>query len=163
MIEEQGTVLAVDGDFAWVETRRQSSCGSCAAKAGCGTRVLGRLMGGRPGRLRALNRGHARPGDPVVIGIPEAGLLRGSLAVYLLPLLGLIGGGLLGELLASRLFAPAAEWPAMLGGVFGFLAGLRWVQRFSRRIRDDARFQPVVLRRVSRQVAIPLQRLSRSS
>ncbi len=43
-------------------------------------------------QLRVLNRINARVGDDVVVGISEAGLLRGSLAVYAAPLAGLFAG-----------------------------------------------------------------------
>ncbi len=148
MIEETATVVAVEPGFAWVETQRQNACGSCAAKAGCGTSVLAKVYGQRRTRVRALDPGGMQVGDTVVIGLREAAFVKGSLAVYLVPLAGLLGGGLFGELIGQQMQWPG-EVATLLAAAAGFLAGLVWVRRFARRVRADLRFQPVVLRRLA--------------
>ena len=142
MIEESGTIVAVDGDFAWIETERKSTCGGCAVRKGCGTSAISKVLGRRRTRLRVVNRIHATVGDEVVVGISESGLVRGSLAVYAAPLAGLFAGALLGNFLAS-----GSELAAVAGALAGFAAGLLWLKRFSRLTATDAAFQPVVLRR----------------
>lgn len=144
MIEEQAVVISCEGEFAWVETRRQSACGQCAVNKGCGTSVLAKVLGNRRARVRALNRIGAQAGESVVIGLEEAAFLRGSLAVYMLPLLTLFLGGLFGELAAVRL-SPGEEWPVLLGALAGGGLGFVWLKRFSRRILNDSRYQPVIL------------------
>jgi sigma-E factor negative regulatory protein RseC len=101
MIEETGQVVDVEGEFAWVESERSSTCGSCAVRQGCGTGAIARVLGRRRVRLRVLNRIGARTGDYVVIGVPGSGLVRGSLAVYAVPLSGLFAGALAGYALAN--------------------------------------------------------------
>ncbi|MFZ5621302.1 MAG: SoxR reducing system RseC family protein [Pseudomonadota bacterium] len=148
MIEETARVVAAEGEFVWVETQRQSTCGGCAARQGCGTATLAKVLGRRRTRVRALNRDAARVGDRVVVGIDEQALVRGSLAVYAVPLLGLLAGGVLGALLQTRLQL-AGEALTLVAGVAGLIAGLLWVKGFTRRIRGDSRYQPVVLRRLA--------------
>lgn len=148
MIEETARVVAADGEFVWVETQRQSTCGGCAARQGCGTATLAKVLGQRRTRVRALNRDAARVGERVVVGIDEQALVRGSLAVYAAPLAGLLAGGILGALLQARLQL-AGEALTLAGGVAGLIAGLLWVKGFTRRIRSDSRYQPVVLRRLA--------------
>jgi sigma-E factor negative regulatory protein RseC len=148
MIEETARVVAAEGEFVWVETQRQSTCGGCAARQGCGTATLAKVLGRRRTRVRALNRDAARVGDRVVVGIDEQALVRGSLAVYAVPLLGLLAGGVLGALLQTRLQL-AGEALTLIAGVAGLIAGLLWVKGFTRRIRGDSRYQPVVLRRLA--------------
>jgi sigma-E factor negative regulatory protein RseC len=147
VIEETGQVVDVQGAFAWVESERSGSCGSCAVNKGCGTGALAKVMGNRRVRLRVLNRIEARIGDQVVIGVSESGLLRGSLAVYAAPLSGLFAGTLAGYALASSLYP---EWPAdpaaIAGALAGFVAGLAWLRGFSRRTATNPAYQPVVLR-----------------
>jgi sigma-E factor negative regulatory protein RseC len=147
MIEETGQIVDVQGAFAWIESERTGSCGSCAAQQGCGTGAIAKVLGQRRVRLRVLNRIEARVGDNVVIGVSESGLLRGSLAVYAVPLSGLFAGALAGYALASR-FNPA--WPAdpvaIAGALAGFVAGLVWLRGFSRRTAMDPAYQAVVLR-----------------
>lgn len=148
MIEETARVVAAEGEFVWVETQRQSTCGGCAARQGCGTATLAKVLGRRRTRVRALNRDAARVGDRVVVGIDEQALVRGSLAVYAVPLLGLLAGGVLGALLQTRLQL-AGEALTLVAGVAGLVVGLLWVKGFTRRIRGDSRYQPVVLRRLA--------------
>lgn len=148
MIEETARVVAAEGEFVWVETQRQSTCGGCAARQGCGTATLAKVLGRRRTRVRALNRDAARVGDRVVVGIDEQALVRGSLAVYAVPLLGLLAGGVLGALVQTRLQL-AGEALTLVAGVAGLIAGLLWVKGFTRRIRGDSRYQPVVLRRLA--------------
>jgi len=148
MIEETARVVAAEGEFVWVETQRQSTCGGCAARPGCGTATLAKVLGRRRTRVRALNRDAARVGDRVVVGIDEQALVRGSLAVYAVPLLGLLAGGVLGALVQTRLQL-AGEALTLIAGVAGLIAGLLWVKGFTRRIRSHSRYQPVVLRRLA--------------
>lgn len=147
MIEETAQVISTEGEFVWVETQRQSTCGGCAANQACGTATLAKVLGNRRTRVRAINRDGARVGDRVVVGIDESALIRGSLAVYAVPLLGLLVGAVLGGLLSERLLIDGESLTLGLG-IAGLLGGLVWLRGFTRRIRSDSRYQPVVLRRL---------------
>jgi sigma-E factor negative regulatory protein RseC len=146
MIEESGRVVAVKGDFAWIESERRSACSGCAVRKGCGTSAIAKLFGQRRVQLQVLNRIHAHVGDTVVVGISESGLLRGSLAVYATPLVGLFAGALAGHFAGQQLLASGSELLAIGGALAGFLAALFWLRRFSRATAKDAAWQPVVLR-----------------
>jgi sigma-E factor negative regulatory protein RseC len=146
VIEETGTVVDVEAGFAWVETRRQSTCGQCSARQGCGSAALARVLGRRRTRVRALDPVTVQVGEQVVLGLEEAALVRGSLAVYLAPLAGLLLGALFGDFLADRLLL-AGEAASILGGLLGAAAGVAWLRGFGRGIRNDRRYQPVILRR----------------
>lgn len=152
MIEETATVVEVEGDFAWVETQRETACNSCAANKGCGTSVLSKVLGQRLTRVRALNRVSAAAGDTVVIGIKESALVRGSLAVYALPLVALLLAAVAGEGYATA-SGGNPEVMAISFGLVGLAAGFLWVRRFSERISRDARYQPVILRRMERPIS----------
>jgi sigma-E factor negative regulatory protein RseC len=149
MIEELARVVRVDGEFVWVEIRRTSACGGCAAKAGCGTAVFGRFLGARRVRLRALGASAITVGDGVVIGIRERALVRGSLALYAVPLLGLLAGAAAGQDLAQRLLISDSELVSIAAGFLGLAGGFAWVWHFTRRVADDADYQPVILRRMA--------------
>jgi len=146
VIEESGQVVEVQGEFAWIEGERTSTCGGCAVRKGCGTSAIAKVLGQRRVRLRVLNRINASVGDNVVIGIAESGLVRGSLAVYAAPLLGLFTGALAGQLLGKQVFGMSSDWLAIGGAISGFVAALIWLKRFSRRTDKDTAYQPVVLR-----------------
>lgn len=147
MIEEDGRVVRVDDGFAWVETQRPGACGGCAAGKGCGISALGGVLGRRKAPVRVINRIGAVAGDQVVIAISEAGLLRASLAVYLVPLAGLFVGALSGQYLGSGWLKETVELSSLVGGVAGFAAALVWLRRLGRAANRDDRYQPVLLRR----------------
>ncbi|WP_163835049.1 SoxR reducing system RseC family protein [Spartinivicinus ruber] len=91
MVEEHGIVTAIDNDGrAWVETNRQSVCGQCSANKGCGHQLLNKLQSSRQAAIvasvKVRSQYSLQVGDTVVIGIPENTLVKGSLLVYLLPL-----------------------------------------------------------------------------
>jgi sigma-E factor negative regulatory protein RseC len=150
MLEETGQVVDVAGEFAWIESERHTSCTSCAARTGCGTGVIAKVLGRKRMRLRVVNRISAGIGDHVVIGIAESGVVRGSLAVYAVPLAALFAGAIAGQLAAGYLAETTTDLPAMAGAGAGFLAGLVWLGRFSRASRTNEAYQPVLLRRETR-------------
>ncbi len=87
MVRERATVVAVNGEQAWVETTRQASCGSCGSSGSCGTSTLSKLFGNRPFRVEVRNAIHASVGAEVTISVSEQGLMGGAARLYLLPLL----------------------------------------------------------------------------
>lgn len=140
-------MIRIEGPYAWVETRRQSACGQCVARSGCGTATLAKVLGRRRTRLRVLNPVGAVNGDEVSVGIREQALLRGSLAVYATPLLAMIALAMLGGFIAGD--SGYRELSSLALGGLGLVAGLGWVARFSRAIADDPRYQPVILGRAA--------------
>jgi len=144
MIEETAHVVAVDPQGVWVETQRQSACGQCAARKGCGTAVLGKVLGKKRSRVLVANPGQApvRVGDQVLIGIDESALVRGSMAVYLVPLLSFFLFGVLGQTLAHQLMMDSGEGLSIISSLLGLLLGFLWARRYA---RGDQRYQPVIL------------------
>jgi sigma-E factor negative regulatory protein RseC len=155
MIEEQAVVVEAGDGYAWVETQRRSVCGTCSASEGCGTAVLAKIWGERRTRVRAISALPLQPGDAVIVGLAEGALLRGSLLVYLLPLTLLLAGALLGQ----AAFAGAGEEPVVLASAVGLGLGFLAARIGSRRLRDDARFQPLVVRRLGAASGKVLSRL----
>ncbi len=141
MIEEKGTVVAVSDDKIWVQTIRQSTCGSCSARKGCGQGVLARMSDGRANQVRVHNTCGATVGDPVVLGIGESQLLRASLLVYALPL----GALLTGSLTGAGLW-PGQDLAAIIGGGLGLAAGFLALKLLTGKAEEAARLQPALLR-----------------
>ncbi len=160
MLEEEGVVLAVDGDIAEVMTQKKSACGSCAAKSGCGTSLVERLFPSRTRSFRARNDIRAQKGDKVVIGLDESALQIASLLIYLVPLLGLIGGAIFGSWLGSAPDGGHAELFSALGGIGGFFVFLAAVRHYSDMLSRKPVFQARVLRVLSPQgMVVPLMDL----
>ncbi|HPF58684.1 MAG TPA: SoxR reducing system RseC family protein [Candidatus Competibacteraceae bacterium] len=144
MIEERARVAEAGDGYAWVEIERRSACGNCHASDGCGTAALANVWSGRQMRTRAISNLPLRSGDEVIVGLADGVLLRGALLAYLLPLVLMLAGALLGD----AAFASAGEEPVILLGALGLGLGFLAVRVSSRSWQDDVRFQPVVLRRV---------------
>lgn len=145
MIEEHARVVAVQGDTALLQTQRQSSCGSCEVKSGCGTSVLAGIFGQKMTQLKVQNTLNARPGDEVVLGMEEHALVTGSLLVYGVPLLMLLLGALMGEAMASQL-GMGAELLPVVAGATGFVLAFLLVRGVLRRTAVGLQMNPVMLR-----------------
>lgn len=122
MIVETGRVVAVETDVLWVETIQQSSCGTCAAKNGCGQGLMNRVFDGRRNQLKVplgqFSAADFAVDDQVELGVQESALVSSAMVVYLLPLLSLIAG----MALTSHWFA--SDGMAALGAGLGFTGGL---------------------------------------
>jgi sigma-E factor negative regulatory protein RseC len=141
VIEEQGRVVAVEPGAVWVETVRHTACQSCAASKGCGHALLDSQRAGARARVRALTADSYRLDDLVIVGIPEGLLMRGAIMVYLLPLLMLFAGALLGQQFGGFVADPAA-----VGGLAGLAGGFFINRWYSVRHRRDPAMHPQVLR-----------------
>jgi sigma-E factor negative regulatory protein RseC len=132
MIEETGTVVSQDGDWAIVEPDKTSSCGSCSVRSGCGTASLSRFFGQRSHSFQAQNPINAKPGDRVVMGLDESLLIKGSVLVYLLPIAGMIAAAILMSAWAGLNGLNQELW-SFIGLILGLLLGGFLARYWSRR------------------------------
>ncbi len=154
MIEEHAIVTSTEAGIAEVEIKRRSSCNACSARAGCGVSLLDRVLGRRPQRLLLANKIDVRVGDEVIVGMPEAALLKAALAAYMVPLAGLLLGAMVGDLMSAE--SSAGESLPLLTGALGFGAGLFATRLYSRRLATDPRWRTVLLRRVTQSLPVGL-------
>ena len=97
MSEELATVVAIDGNHAWVECERRSACSGCHQQSSCGTGTVAKAFPMKAQRLRVALTGDVAVGQQIRLGIPQASILRGAALVYVLPLFCLLLGALLGR------------------------------------------------------------------
>ncbi len=127
MITEQAVVLRASEGFVELALERQSTCSQCELNQGCGTGAIGRLLGRRRRSLVVRTDLALAPGDRVQVGIAESALVKASLAVYGLPLLGLLGGGLVAA--AWSLSDPLTAVCSFAGFGAGFQLGRHLTHR----------------------------------
>jgi sigma-E factor negative regulatory protein RseC len=160
MLEERATVVSVNDKDIWVEVKRQSTCGQCAANKGCGTATLQKVLGNKRNIFRVTGDLSVIVGDEVVIGINEDAVVKGSLLVYALPIVSIITFALIGEAVASRIILSLdRDIASLLGAALGLVVsvlGLRW---HSRKSSSHPNYQPVLLRHVSQLVLRPEYKL----
>lgn len=113
MLEEEGLVKEVLGGKALVVTERREECAHCVARKAC--RVVD---DGKELLAHVLNPVGAGVGDRVKITIKEGVLLKNSLILYFIPVLGLIVGSVLGYYL-GRFYGWDLDLSAMLSGLSG--------------------------------------------
>lgn len=151
MIEETARVVQCQDQYAWVETNRKSACDNCSLNKGCGTGALSKVFGEKRSRLKVINKIHAKVDDSVLIGINESALLTGSLLMYFLPVLSLLGFALLGELMARQLLLENSDPFSILFGIFGLGLAMWWVRRKTLNLEHADRYQAVIIRRLTTQ------------
>ncbi len=105
--------------------QQQTSCSGCASKSSCATGQVSKMLGNKQHTWSLISEHMLQVGEKVEIGFPEKQLISKAAIIYLLPLLGLLLGALLGEWL-FRLLIPSVvllteELGAIIGGGLGFL------------------------------------------
>ncbi|MFK7975578.1 MAG: SoxR reducing system RseC family protein [Halioglobus sp.] len=150
MLTETGRVVACGADVLWVETIRQSTCGSCSANKACGHSLINSISDGKRSLIRVLPGQHAvndcSVNDSVRISIPEEVILRGSFIAYMLPLLCMLAGAVLAvQLAGAQSLLLGSDASAGIGAVLGLLFGFLLVRWHATSHKNDASYQPVLL------------------
>jgi sigma-E factor negative regulatory protein RseC len=142
MILETGRIVAIEPQGLWVETIQLSACGSCQAQKGCGQSLLAKFGASASFLwvlLEARDPKNYQIGNEVKIGVPEDVIAKGSLFVYMVPLLFMI---------AATVFAHqqmASDGVSAFYALGGLLLGAAIVRGHSYRTRFDSRLQPVLV------------------
>ena len=145
MIEESVEVVAVEGNTLVLQAQRKSSCQSCSVQKGCGTSVLSQWLGKKSAQFRVENTANAQLGDSLVVGIAESSLLKGSLMVYLLPLVTLITAAALMDWWLDPAHYARDLW-IMGSGLFGLISGV-YLARTYLSSQSGENLHPVILRK----------------
>lgn len=142
MIEEVAVVSVAGAEGVRVMAARTSACAKCSSKSNCSQGVLSQWGQGKTVEIEVQNPSAlvVEPGQQVLIGLEEGSLVRASLLIYLLPLALLIAGALLGSALGMH------EWQQVIFAVLLMLVGFGLARRLTSSRRDEARYQPVLLR-----------------
>jgi sigma-E factor negative regulatory protein RseC len=137
MIEELGTVVAIetlsDGHgqdqqtkrMLLIETTIKSTCSSCHAQQNCGTSVVAKAFTRQTQRFTLPCDDDVVVGQKVKLGIAEERLLTASLLVYGLPILALIVGASLMQILLAQLSVSGELWvvlSAFASAILTFMA-----------------------------------------
>lgn len=147
MLETRAIVVRTDGQYAWVQPDQANGCEQCAGK-GCGAGKLARLLCSKPRQFRVGNSINAALSDVVVISVAEGAVLRGIGLAYLLPLLLMMLGAMLGNFwFASPGLVQAEQRDAYaaMGAISGLAGGFVLAKWLSLR-QTQSHLRPYIAR-----------------
>ena len=141
MATEEGIVTKADSSTAWVKCTKSAACESCSAKGFCDT------MGGSEDtvELEAINAVGAKVNDRVTISFETSSLLKVSFLVYMIPVLFLILGVIIGNKIAL-IFNYDQSIFAMLVGFLFLVASFFFVKAKGRELSKKDTYQPKIIR-----------------
>lgn len=122
MIEEFAVITKRVDDHVMLEIERRTACGLCGQKRGCGNATWGKLLGHKSHEFAAENAINAEVGDSVVVGIDEHVVLSSVFFLYIVPLLTMLVGAVLADVLLNN------EFYVILAAALGLLLGFIWVK-----------------------------------
>jgi sigma-E factor negative regulatory protein RseC len=135
MTREEGRIVKID-DKGWAEvvTQRRDTCGGCNAGHRCTA-----FVGSSKMLIKAANRVGAGEGDLVSIDLVSRGVIQTAAILYIIPVLGLILGAVLGSALELGR-SEATPLFTLLGLIIGFLVTIL----ISRHLSKKEEFTPVI-------------------
>lgn len=135
MIRESGIIERVSGRRAVVRIQKGGSCAACDNRTSC------HIDSDRPLFIEVDNEMGARAGDRVELSMPTASLLKLSFLVYMVPVLALVIGAILGAECAEPLAISSTLASLMAGGTT-LAVSFVFLKRLDRSVRRKPEYQP---------------------
>ena len=123
-----GKVVGISGKAIEVCFERPEMCAQCGA-----------CMGHKPHEETVRIEGSAEIGDTVAVEMPDAKIVKVSLIAYIIPLIGLMIGLLIGQVLLK------SDLWAALTGLLGLGAGILITRMLDKRLGAQKAWQPKLL------------------
>jgi sigma-E factor negative regulatory protein RseC len=115
-------------------------CDACNYQRTC--TVLG---GGETMEAEALNTAGAQVGDRVLLKLPSTLLVKVSFIFYMIPVIFLISGVILGMKLAKN-YSLEPELGAMIMGIIGCILAFLIIRLFAKKAQKDKSYTPEVIK-----------------
>ncbi|QSX34709.1 SoxR reducing system RseC family protein [Shewanella avicenniae] len=143
MMEQVGKVISTDADgWVRVEVQMKSACSHCSQSDSCGTSAISKAFNPRVQQFSLPTNEHYAIGTLLKLGLPESVILKAAALVYLLPLIGLFIGGVLGSGIAASLDINLDATSALFAVIVALLA---WRYGKYRAVLMEQSAQPVIL------------------
>lgn len=136
MNREEGIITRTEGETAWIKVRRSSMCEVCNSKIICNTLSDGNTM-----EAEVYNPLNGKIGDRVEFMISSSSLLKITSLLYIIPVIFLLTGSILGY---SFLSPP--EFFAMILGLSGFAISYFFIRFISLIMAKKRKFTPEIVR-----------------
>ena len=142
MSTEEGTIVKVAGAKAWVRTRRSSMCEGCKSSGVCNS-----LSGGGDMETEAVNTIGGKVGDRVLIKIPSKSLWKISFVLYMIPVIFLVTGALVGQTIGEKYFSSIEpELCSLLLSILACALSFLIIRIFARQVRGNRDYMPEIVK-----------------
>ncbi len=149
MIKELANVVAIDAGQVTVTSQIKSTCSGCAQVDTCGSGQIAKAL---PQAKLTLTLPYdikttgtiLKPGDCVILALPEKHILSSAGQVYLLPLFGLITFSAVGQWLLKQQILPHELFAIALGITGGYL-GYRLAKFQQKHGKQSEKLQPKII------------------
>lgn len=134
MKTEQGLVIEVNNDVAKIRVGRHSDCKNCGACPGNDSIIIS-----------ANNKIGAKPGQRVSFEVKEANFLGATFIVFILPLIALFIGVMLGKFIGENLGLSIPMFQ-VIGGIIALALAIIIIKRVDKNTRLNRKSLPVIVR-----------------
>ena len=141
MATEEGIVTKVYSSTAWVKCSKSAACETCKAKGFCDT------MGGGDDdvEVEAINAAGAKVDDRVTISFETSSLLKVSFLVYMVPVLFLILGVVIGDKIALIFNYDRSIFSIVAGFLF-LVAAFFFVKAKGNKMSKKDEYKPKIIK-----------------
>lgn len=134
MEKEEGVVIEVAGDIARIKVGKHNECKNCGACPGNDSAII-----------TAKNQIGAAPGQRVVFEMSQSNSLKAAFIVFVLPLIGVFIGALLGGQVAD-LTGYSTVPCRIVGGIVVFILVALFIKRFDNYVGKKEKSLPVIVK-----------------
>jgi len=143
-------IRTLPGSRADVVADKQGGCDSCSSAGSCHTAHASKKM-----TTTVINTIGAEPGDIVAIDVSTGRLLKGLAVIYLLPVLGLLVGAIIGTHAQDSVSLSETGSVLLFGGI-GLALGFGLVFTISKLLAANEAFTPVISRVIRKGAVKPV-------
>ena len=134
MKTEQGLVIEVIDEEAQIKVGRHNDCKNCGACPGNDSVII-----------IANNQVGAKPGQRVLFEVKEKSILKAAFIVFILPLVALFTGVMLGGV-SGEYIGINIRMLQIMGGIIAFLLSLAVIKVFDKATSKSDKSKPVIVR-----------------
>lgn len=133
--EEDGIIIeTLKENMAKVKMGRHNECKNCGACPGDNSLII-----------EAQNLVGARAGQKVILEVKETNMLLAAFVVYILPLLAILAGIMIGYAIASKLEYSVQDFE-IGGGIVAFILSAFNIKVFDKLAHKSEKMQPIITR-----------------
>jgi sigma-E factor negative regulatory protein RseC len=133
--------------------QQKTSCSACSSQKSCATGQISKALGNREHIWFLVTEKKVNQGDVVEIGFPEGKLLSSAALVYLVPLLALFNGAMIGQAWLAPLLGGGELMTIISALLFSGLGAIT-VKRYLQQNEQDDSHQVSLIRTLGESIEL---------